>query len=356
MTLPSGWRVRDLADEAVRRMGGMHVAVALSMTAVLGTSFVATALELRSAFAAELAAQVAGLDVAEVTVGQESWLDAAECEHLAQAPGVVAAGASLGENTALAAAWAPSGLPVPLIDLTPGALRTWWPEYDGSAGVFVGRDLSQVRGLAPGMALTIAGEPVTVTGRLPASAAPDILQSAVVRVVPARGRAQTCWIRMPTGTAAAAEPIAMTLIPDTPMLVTPFLDPDTRPQIVNNLTQSATRHAWVPTAAAGLAILGFLGIARRREVGIYRATGTRWPALNAMHGLQVLILAWPALLLVATAGTLGLALAQPALPLSADVLWYLLQPLLVATLIWLALGPLMLRLAGAGAIVDALDR
>ncbi len=356
MTRTAGsWRVRELASEALRRIAGLHTATGLALAAILGTCLLVSTADLKTAFAAEQAAREAGLDVSVVTVAQDSWLDAAQCEALSQAPGVLAAGASLGENITTTAVWTPSGIDLPLVDLTAGGLRTWWPEYDGSTGLFVGRDLSSTRGLSPGMRMSIDGQRVTVTDRLPPSVAPVALQSSVVRVVPASGRAQECWLRVPAGSAGAAEQTAMVGLAGSTVLVTAFLDPATRTGIVQRLSESAGRMAWLVATVAGLALLGFVGVTRRREVGVYRATGTGWPALTAMHSLQVLVLAWTAMLLVATTGMLWVALTQLGLPTSPDVLWYLLQPILLVTLAWIAVGPLVLRIAGAGAIVDILD-
>lgn len=354
MNTAPGWRIGDLVEEATRRLGGLHVLSGVALGFVLAAAFAATTIDLRVAFEAERAAQLAGLDVSTVTVAQDSTLDAADCERLGRAPGVQAAGGSLGENTTLGARWTPSGLAVPVIDVTPGALRTWWPGHASAVGVFVGQDLSTVRGLTPGMRLDIDGESVAIAGTLPESVAPDALQSAVVRVVPARGRAQECWIRTEATAGAAAEPLAQVTLADTTLLVAPYLDPTTRDQIVTNLTSSPTAAAWLPATVAGLVLIGFVGIARRREVAIYRTTGSRWSALTAMHVVQVVLLAWPALLLVTTTGVLFVVLAEPILPVSADVLWYLVQPVLHTTSAWVVLGPLVLRIAASGAIVDNL--
>lgn len=312
------------------------------------------ATELRNALSLASVRSQAGVDVNLVTVPDSEKLDAGACSRLAGSESVMSAGASFGENIAADARWQPAGIAVPVIDLTAGALRTWWPEAPATGGLFVGHDLSESSGLGVGMTVTIDGHSARITGELPDRVAPDLWQAGVVRVVAAIGPATECWLRTADGASGASEQIARPAFPDNHVVVAPYVRLDelsTDPSSV--LQSSPTRQIWSAVAATGLAIFFFIALATRSEVGIYRVTGSTWPELAAMAMAQTAVLVLVPAGFATTAVFLWLAWSTDV-PFAGDVVWYLIQPLLLTILTLGILTPVVQLVAAARSAVDTM--
>jgi uncharacterized protein YfiM (DUF2279 family) len=349
----ASWRIGELVDEAWRRLTPVHVAAAALIGVLTSALLVAGAAELTTAFALTEARAAAGVDVVVVSVPDDETLDAGTCGRLAASGAVLAAGANFGESVHLDARWQPAGVAVPLMDLTLGALRTWWPEAPAGGGLFVGADLRDTTGLDAGMTVTADGTPLTVTGVLPDSVTPDLWQASVVRLVPAAGPAAECWIRMAAGTDASGGHVAAAF-PDNRPIVVPFArhdDLSADPRVF--LESSPARFGWLAGTGAGLVVLSLIALGRREESGIYRVTGTSWPELAAMALVQTVILVLPAAAL-ATAATMLAVAWTTDLALTGDVVWYLVQPVVLMVLALCAVAPLGHVAAAAGAQVDTM--
>jgi len=349
----SGWRSGEIVEEAVRRLRPLHVLTGVTVAALCGLTVVAAAADLQRAADVVATRDRVGYTVWVVTVPDTETLSAAGCSDVAAVDQVAAAGAAYGENTTISAVWLPTRLDVSIVDLSPGAMRTW-TRSDVAAGVFVGDELSAATGMPVGASLSTADGALTAAQRLDAAVVPGLLRSSVVRVVPATGVAPECWFRLDESAASAAADIAAVAFPDNLTFVARYSEIDdlsTDPVAV--LTESPLRFAWLIAVAVVLLLVVLLGLSTRTEVGIYRATGSSRRDLATMANLQIVII-------VLTGAPVGMLLATLGVwwfgtPLAGgDSLWFILQPGVATILSVLVLGPAVLVIASSGRVVDAL--
>jgi hypothetical protein len=353
------WHLEDLIEEASRRLRQRDLLLAafccLLAAGVVTVSGLDLARGVRAA-QAQLAAGVSAFMVEPLDLADP--LEPARCEAMANSSSVMASGTSFGENIGLIASWQPSGLELPLWDLSLGALRVWWPQAPATGGIFVGQDLAAVRGVGAGAVISINGQELVVTGVLPESVRPAEWQASMVRVVAPFGQANLsqCWYRMERAAIGSAEETAQAAFPNGRYLLTPYYRTDELTSSPSRLIlEGSGRWVWLAALAAAFVLITLIALMNRRESAIYRTTGSRRIDLYVMAQAKALIVVvlpacLGALLAVALMVWRGVILPSPS------ALWYTMQPacLLVAALT--VLVPLVDLVCSATSVTNSLKQ
>ena len=353
----AGWYVADLVEEAGRRLRVRDLIVAAVCAALAAGIVLLNGLDLQRAIASNRDQLAAGVTVFSVEPEdpQTKGLDPRACARMTRSSSVLAAGAVKGEAVSVDARWSPSGVPVVVWDLTPEALRVWWPDMPAAGGLFAGHDLGQQIGLAPGVSVEIDGRLVEIEAVLPETVRPATWQATVVRTVPAVGRGGwECWFRVGHGGIASAPEIAATAFPGDRYTLRPFFRTDELSVSPMTLLRDG-RGPWSWMAALSIAVVLQLivSLTGRAEAGVYRATGTRLSELWFMSLVRTVMIGAGATALGAMAAAVWLAL-QPANVISAAGLWYALQPVVLFATGLLVVLPALDTLSVAGSVADRL--
>lgn len=354
MRLGSNWRPIELVEETWRRLTRVHLGLAFMIGLLATGILLVNVQELSTALVIVDENKLRGENIFVIAVPDEESLDSTTCESLSRQDWVETSGSVFGENVAADATWEPAGVRLSVIELSQGALGSWWPDAPNSGGVFVGNDLSGTLGISPKAKIASSGELTTINDSLPLSVTPKNLQASIVRVVPAVGAAQECWFRVtPLGQGSAGS-LAQVRFPNNTMLTAAYArgndlagDPE------DQLFTSQGLTLWVGAVGVALIFIAFVGLSRRSEVGIYRALGTRWSEVWFMAVLQIFVLTALSTSLVVASSMLWLAVTQ-TLPLTGDIIWYLTAPVASYALIVCAAGPLIQTLAASGKIVNTM--
>jgi hypothetical protein len=343
-------------EEAWRRLGRRDALLGV-VCALLGAGVVLVgAGDYHRALAAARAQEDAG-----VTVFTVEWsggevdppVDPAACRRMAASDSVVASGPAPGEDIWLSARWLPSGLAVPVWDVSVEALRVWWPQAPAGGGLFAGPDLAEHLGIGPGAAVSLDGQVVRVAGVLPQAVLPRVWRANLIRTVPAfeARLAGVCWYRVARPALGEALLLAAAAFPDAGHLVTPYLrlDPlSVRPGAV--LREGQSGWVWAAGLGVGVAMEALMALAARRESAIYRATGTRWGDMALMAAARAVI---PVACGVLGAGA---ALAGAAwfgeVTASGQALRFVAQPALMYVAGLLAALPWVTLACSAGAVAE----
>lgn len=348
----TGWRFADLLDESWRRMSGPQAVLAVIVCAAVLAVGVSAAGELRASIAEAERLRAAGTTVMVAVVPEGEYITAAQCARLSRSDQVLAAGLVMGEAVRADARWAPAGVDVPVADMTLGAVQAWWPGAPADISLYVGMDLGATREMVRAPTITLAGEPHVVRTRLDQSVRPGVLQASLVRIVPAVGAGRECWFRIAPGVARAdAESLSAAAISDTLSHAAPFAVEDDLAVNPEDGLRTAGARLLLWSALGGVVLVAALvGASLRQETGIYRATGTSSSELLLMHVIQSAIIVPTGAGIGASGALLWCALGGQPLP--ADGVWYVVQPMLLASMVMLAaVGP-VLHAATSGAVVD----
>jgi hypothetical protein len=343
-----------LVEESWRRITSLQVVFAVLAGALAAGVLAAGLADLARATAAVEAQSAAGTAVFAAQDLQGEGLSARACAALENLGNVTAAGPSYGEDATAGAVQPGTRMPIPIWDLSLGALRAWWPDAPAAGGLFTGRDVARTLGLYPGQPIVVGGELAVIDGLQPESVVPGAVQASVVRVVVPTALAGQCWFRLERGGEWSAQELATAAFPDRQVVAKPFDEAtalSTSP--AQFLTGSATRQAWALAAAIAVAFLIVAGLAGRGETGVYRATGTKWPELMFMTACQAAVLVLvPAALATAAVFLAGAVLTD--IPFSPAAVWFLAQPVVLFALAVFAAAPAATALASAGAVADRL--
>lgn len=133
------WRPGVLIGEALRNLGVRQVGVGLLLALVLSAVGVLSATQAGLARDQEVAGQLSGSLVWQVSAMPENPLSGNDCERLNWLRGVAAAGGIALVEPELALALNPP-IPLPAKQITPHALRVWGSEAP-TGGQIVGTDL-----------------------------------------------------------------------------------------------------------------------------------------------------------------------------------------------------------------------
>jgi hypothetical protein len=281
-------------------------------------------------------------------------VDPGACRRMASSPSVEAAGMAPGEDITLTATWLPARVTVPVLDVSVAALRVWWPEAPAAGGLFVGPDLAEQSGLAPGSVVSLDGEVLSVAGALPDSVLPAVWRANLIRTTPAleATRAGACWYRVGREAVDLAPLLPMAAFPGSLPLISPYQRVDvlsSNPESV--LHGGPSGWVWGVALAVVAAMEVLIGLAGRREAAIYRATGTRWPDLLGMSAIRA-----GTLVLAAVSFGGGVALAVSCwtadVASSQDALRFVAQPVVVYAAGLLAALPWLTVACSAGAVAD----
>ncbi|MDR0593441.1 MAG: hypothetical protein LBG60_09375 [Bifidobacteriaceae bacterium] len=356
----SRWRLGDLVEEAWRRLRLPDLFAALLSASLAAGIVIVGALDLGRATDAAKAWIAAGSTVFEITAqpdenGLES-LDPFACAAIEGSPSVIAAGASRGQAPDLKVEWEPSQSEVRIWDLTVEAVSVWWPDMPLAGGLFAGADLSSRTGIGAGSVVSSNGEGAVLAGVLPATVLPDSWRAAVVRTVPPVSEGNwSCWMRLDPAAVDFAPEIANSGYPAQPVVVTPYAKADelyTDPASI--LLEGPGRWVWWAAVAVVTVLEILLGLAGRREAGIYRATGSRHRDLWAMATVRsIVVIGLPVTL--ATTGAIAATLLMATSVLDFASLWYVVQPVCLYALATLAISPATVVTSASGAVVVALD-
>lgn len=346
-----------MLEEAARRLRLRDGIVAATCALLAGGIVVGNGADLARAVRAARTQLAAGVTVFSVEPHDPlaAGLDPLACAGLTGNSAVIAAGASKGEDVTAGARWSPSGLPVSVWDLTPQALQVWWPDMPAAGGLFVGRDLAEVTGLAGGDPIDLGDDVVETVAVLPDTVRPAAWQASLIRTVPATGAGRwECWFRVDPGTGDQAPDLAAAAFPDVEYSIRPFARTDelsTSP--LQLLSGSSGRWTWLAAVGIVVALQGVVALAGRGESGIYRATGSRLPDLWLMATVRALILVGVAVPLGAVGGAVVLS-ADPLALTSEVALWYVLQPVVLFASALLVALPVIDTVAATGSVADTL--
>jgi len=333
-------------------MSGPQAVLAVVVCAAVLAVGVSAAGELRASTAEAERLRAAGTTVMVAVVPEGEFITAAQCARLSRSDQVRAAGLVMGEAVRADARWAPAGVDVPVADMTLGAVQAWWPGAPADTSLFVGMDLAATREMGRAPTITLAGEPHVIRARLDQSVRPGVFQASVVRIVPAVGAGRECWFRIAPGVARAdAESLSAVAISDTLSHAAPFAVEDDLAVNPEDGLRTAGARLLLWSALGGVVLVAALvGASLRQETGIYRATGTSSSELLLMHVVQSAIIVPTGAGLGASGALLWCTLGGQPLP--ADGIWYVVQPMLLASMVMLAaVGP-VLHAATSGAVVD----
>lgn len=351
----SRWRLADLIEESGRRAGAGLIAL-LVVAGLVGIVLVAmSAGTLQHAFAQHRAELAMGRDVWVLAFSDKDPAPAIACEQLPRtSPAITAAGARLDEQTPDATMLA-TGQRLPTTTITSGALAVWWPGAGVAEGILLGRDVANAYGLATAIPLTLGPTQTFVASELPETVAPAVLQSSLVIIAPPGGTTHECWARVqPHAQDAAGELLATGLSMQRDLFfAAPYLPSDKLRAGPSQIAgESATIPIGVGAATILLAILAG-ALLDRREMGIYRLTGTTRNDLLLMWFIPLIVAG-----VVATSLALAAAAIAMALPLhippNPQTWWYLIQPALAAVATGLALAPAVLALVMSSAVIRQL--
>lgn len=293
------WRLRTLAQEAVRNIGG---STARTLVTILVSAGIAGGLSWveysTSDSLLEFQTRYSEQGGYVVVVNNPDGLNTARCERLVGRPEVVASGAARAGD-AVETNIAPGTL-FQTASATGGLLSVWAPQQDPSyadmaGGFIVGEAAAIELGLEPGRWLEIEGQaPRQVTMVVDTeNRAPEAMRW-IISPIPPTETATTCWVEFtPTTYDAGIEMLWAQFDDSGPQLsVTPYRRLDEFS--FNPREALATRpqgDAWLIIGAT-LAALTWIGTwFRRAELGLYRAVGTTTTQLAVMVWLETLITA-----------------------------------------------------------------
>lgn len=349
------WRLKELLDEQRRRVG-FSTLVILSGVLVAALYQVVVGAGLLSSSYSQLRSEYSsGAGVWVSVFAEDERVDVEECESLSTRSEQVLASGALFFGDKGDAVLSATSRPLPTAWVTPGALAVWWDRPDGAAGVSYGSEVAEAYALAPDVPIRLQGEETKLSGELPVSVAPEVLQSAVVAVSAGEGTATECWIRFsPHAQETAGDWLEAQFPTSLSAIVAPYLSAD-------DLRQSPADIARTDQASiTGLGLMGvlvlsaFVAIIDRRELGVYRVTGTSLVDLLAMWIAQSLVIAAVATYGVVIAVLIAFTL-MPHVPVNSATAWYLVQPSLVVIFAGLTLSPVAYWAAIRGRILDQLS-
>lgn len=316
-------------DESIRRCQTAVLMLVAGASICLSVQVVASSSTLTDAFRQQHNEQTSGAGVWEIAVSDQEVLEPASCEALEQrSTSIIDSGAVLDQAAREPFRIAATGAELPTVDLTPGALRVWWPNAPAEAGPLLGQDLRHVAALETGVPLLAGGAQAVVGADLPVYVAPAALQASLVRVSPALGFSHLCWARMTPGIDdSTAREVVEAAFPNNNLVVKRFLEEDPlRP----SPAAIASRQHWdsLGIGAFVFLLLGALaGWIDRKELGVYRVTGSTTADLSLMWLIQLGLILSIALTTALTT-TLAVMALNSILPIEPQVVWYMLHPAL----------------------------
>ncbi len=302
-----GWRLRDLAVDAVRNVAGTPARSLLLGVVAAGVvgglvftelAFTQSLLDFQGSFATK------GGHV--VVASNDDGLPAARCAALAATPGITAA-AAVEPGIPVETNVAPGTL-FQTGRITAGGLRLFTagtpPEVADAADRWIlGAAAADELGLEPGMWLSIDGESRQVGAVVDTEDRNPQIARWILTITPPVGDVTQCWVEYAPGAQSGRIELLDTIFADTGdnLVVRPWIRLD---EFARNPTQELAtrpqRNAWV---AAGLLLAALVWLAtwfRRAHIGLYRAVGTSPTALLILGFVEAAL----PLIVGAAAGTL----------------------------------------------------
>ncbi|MDR2454260.1 MAG: hypothetical protein LBD51_06920 [Bifidobacteriaceae bacterium] len=342
-----------MTEEAIRRLRPRDALVAALSFALAGGVVALSGLDVWRGLGIARAELAAGATVFAVEpLDPELGLDAAACETMAGGSSITESGALEGDDLVSSAYWEPSGVALPVWDLTLGALRVWWPDAPAEGGVFLGSDLAEVTGAGRGATVSVDGERFQVAGVLPDAVRPAEWQARLVRVVPSQDmtRATQCWYRVERPFVTVAVLFAEAAFPDAGIVVTAFRRADALSQTPTQAVLAGPgQWAWLVALGVATFIVLIMGLMGRQEAGIYLATGSGRVDLWLMSQVKSLFVVIVPTCLGTAATAVALAWSR-IVPNSPDVLWYVAQPACLLVTGWTLLLPFIDLACSSGSI------
>ncbi|MGC4175351.1 hypothetical protein [Demequina sp.] len=330
-------RMRAAWTEAVANLRRQPPVISLTMcgvaTAVAFTT-AATAYTASTLAEAELAA---GGSVVVVSATSSEGLNMRECERMARLPFVTAVGGPY-LDSGVSAITVVSGVPIAVVAVSPGALAVWDGQSHGDP--VVGYDLASTLGMESGASVGIrVGSDVLAVGSvLPSTVPVSSLQSAIVIPLILDEPLSECWIAHEPGAQDAVVSAASATFAASPSAVGPYVR-------TNAGSLTATEYwlrfvsfrPWLLGAAAVGAVTAATAVFRRREVGVYRISGTKRRSVALIFGLEYIA---PLVFVLPVGYSWGVALCAVAAGPNLDA-----SAVLVAAAYVAALGGLFVPLA-----------
>lgn len=349
------WRLADLLEESGRRAGAGVILLLVVAGLVAVVLIAMSAGTLQRAFAQQRAELAMGRDVWVLTFSETDPAPAATCEQLPwTSSAITASGARLDAQTSDATMLA-TGQRLPTTTITPGALAVWWPSGGVADGLLLGRDAAQAYDLSPAVPITLGSTQSFIAAVLPETVAPAVLQSSLVIVAPPAGTTRECWVRMePHAQDGVTELLAAGLSMQQELfLAAPYLPEDTLRATPSQIAAEPTIvHIGVGAATILLAVLAG-ALLDRREMGIYRLTGTLRSDLLLMWLIPITVAGIAAASLALAAAAIALALPL-GIPAHSQTWWYLLQPAIAALTAALVFAAPLLAVVMTSAVINQL--
>lgn len=349
------WRLADLVEESGRRSGAglIMLLVVAGLVALLLTAMSAGTLQ--QAFAQQRAELAMGGDVWVLSFSETDPAPAMACEQLPRTTRAISAAGARLDGHILDATMFSTGQRLPTTTITSGALAVWWPGGGVADGALLGRDVADAYALSTAVPVTMGSAHSVVAAMLPETVAPAVLQSSLVIVAPAAGTTRECWVRVaPHAQDNAADLVAVGLSMQQDLFIAaPFLPDDT---LRAGPSQIAGESLAVPVGVGAATILLAVlagALLDRREMGIYRLTGTTRSDLVLMWLIPTIVVGIVAASLALTAAAIALALPL-GIPSDPQTWWFLVQPSFAALAASLVFVPVILAIVMSSAVIRQL--
>jgi hypothetical protein len=310
------WRLSALLREGWLAVstGGFRVAILLLSTAAVSSLLSAVeAAEVNTVVVREGAAVAGGLNVFVIApgVGTTSGVDAAACEALSREDGIIASGAEFVarlENEVdfpsdrVNVSHATRGM-LKVVGDDPAQMGGLAPATSSAA--VVGTDVARRLGLGPGSIVRLgspsAPDTIVVAHLTDALRRYPYADRTIFEIEPAVGSARRCLVEMTAGAApylGKGGVFALADLSEVALTISPLIS-DSGLQPSTQYRERVSRYAALLSAIIILLLAEALRLARRAELGLYRAVGSSRLEIGMILAIEyICILAGSALISV----------------------------------------------------------